>query len=253
MWNWFEKLAQLNADGIRAVVVTVIESTGSTPRNAGAKMVVCADAFYGTIGGGHLEMLAIEDARKVLSEEKSKKIRYPLGAKTGQCCGGAVELFFEPFSTGPELYLFGAGHVAQALARTLIGTPFRVHVIDPRPEWIGHSLLPAEVKRHDCRWDEFVSDAVWSSANTYVAVMTHEHAMDQDIIADVVKRSARYIGLIGSRSKWERFKQRYDVRGTESALFEKVHCPIGVPVGGKAPQEIAISVAAALLKEHYGQ
>lgn len=256
MWDWLSKLKALQMDGHKCCLVTVIDTGGSTPREAGAKMIVCDNGrFFGTIGGGNLEKLAIEDAGRILLEAQSKKIKYPLGAKTGQCCGGSVELFFEPVSAGPELYLFGAGHVGQALANSLIGTPFRVHVIDPRTEWVHHSALNAEVIKHECSWDEYMADpqVKWSADNTYVIVMTHDHSMDEKIIEDVVHRKSKFIGLIGSNSKWERFKQRYQHKNLDLGLFERVRCPIGIPVGGKAPQEIAISVAASLLKEHYGR
>lgn len=253
MWNWIVKLQELREARAPFVAVTVVECSGSAPRDPGAKMLVLADEFFGTVGGGRLELLALEDARKILSANGgSRKIRYPLGAKTGQCCGGVVELFFEVVNRGPELYVFGAGHVGQALVRTLAGTPFRVHLVDPRPEWIGRDAIPGAVVRHECAWDEFVEDARWSASDVYVAVMTHEHAMDQDIIADVARRETRYLGLIGSRSKWERLKQRYSARGLDPALFERVRCPIGLHIAGKAPQEVAISVAAELLAEYYG-
>ncbi|MBI2605680.1 MAG: xanthine dehydrogenase accessory protein XdhC [Deltaproteobacteria bacterium] len=253
MWDWIAKLQELREARAPFVAVTVVECAGSTPRDPGAKMLVLADGFFGTIGGGRLELLALEEARKILAEGgESRKIRYPLGAKTGQCCGGIVELFFDAVNRCPELYVFGAGHVGLALVRTLTGTPFRVHLIDPRAEWVGHVAIPGGVVRHECAWDEFVADARWSARDVYVAVMTHEHAMDQDIIADVVNRETRYVGLIGSVSKWERFKQRYSSRGLAPACFERVRCPIGLHVAGKAPQEVAISVAAELLAEYYG-
>lgn len=254
MWNWISKLEELRAQGTAVVAVTVTQCTGSTPRETGAKMLVLATGeFFGTIGGGHLEELALADAKKCLAEGASKTIRYPLGAKTGQCCGGVVDLLFEVINTGPRLYLFGAGHVGQAVARTLSGTPFAVHVIDEREEWIRSEQLPAEVVRHHCEWDDFVGEAQWDREKTYVAIMTHRHDTDQEIIEDVIERPARYIGLIGSRAKWERFKQRLEAKGTNADAVARVTCPLGLDIGGKAPQEVAVSLAAELLKIHYGR
>src|SRR4051812_50163059 len=111
MWNWVSRLEELRSQGHAVVAVTVTQCSGSTPREPGAKMLVLGNGeFYGTVGGGHLEELALADARKILQEGGSRQIRYPLGAKTGQCCGGVVELFFESINVGPRLYLFGAGH-----------------------------------------------------------------------------------------------------------------------------------------------
>lgn len=253
MWNWISELERLRAEGRELVAVTVAGCSGSTPREVGAKMLVLSRSeFLGTIGGGHLEELALADAAKCLEDGDSKTIKYPLGAKTGQCCGGTVDLLFEVINRGPRLYLFGAGHVGQAVCRTLQGTPFIVHAIDDRDEWINSASLPKDVIRHHCEWDEFVEKAQWSAERTYVAIMTHRHDVDQDIVEYVVKKPTRYVGLIGSQSKWERFKQRYSMKGLAPADFERVKCPIGLSVGGKAPQEVAVSIAAELLKLHYG-
>jgi xanthine dehydrogenase accessory factor len=254
MWNWVSKLEELRSQGHAVVAVTLTQSSGSSPREAGAKMlVVSGGEFFGTIGGGHLEELALADAKKCLEDGITRTIRYPLGAKTGQCCGGVVELLFEAINRGPRLYLFGAGHVGQAVCRAMVGTPFIVHVSDERPEWIQSKELPREVIRHEGEWDELARAARWDEKETYVAIMTHRHDTDQDIVEYVVQKPARYIGLIGSRSKWERFAQRLSQRGVAASALERVKCPIGLDVGGKAPQEVAISLAAELLKHYYGR
>ena len=252
MWNWIVKLAELRQEGRPVAVVTVTGCTGSTPREVGAKMLVLQGGeISGTIGGGHLEELAIKDAVKCLEAGAAKTIRYPLGAKTGQCCGGIVDLLIEVVNTGPALYLFGAGHVGQAVCRSLVGTPFTVHVIDEREEWVKSPQIPSEVIRHHCEWADFVLDARWDQEKAYVAIMTHRHDTDQAIVEDVIRRPAKYIGLIGSEAKWERFKQRLGARGIEDTALARVKCPIGIDTGGKAPQEVAISLAAELLRTHY--
>jgi xanthine dehydrogenase accessory factor len=251
-WDWLTKLEELRASATPAALVTIVRASGSTPAAAGAKMVVLADGtFTGTVGGGHLEQLAIDDARACLASGEAKTCRYPLGATAGQCCGGVVEVFVEPLNIGPELYLFGAGHVAQAVCRVLAGTTFVVHAIDEREDWTG--ALPAAVHRHAVAWDAFVADAAWSDARTYVAIMTHRHDVDEAIVAEVVKRPARYLGLIGSQTKWRRFRDRLEGRGLTPAMLDRVRCPIGLDVGGKSPQEVAVSIAAELLSVHHGK
>lgn len=255
-WNWISKLEDFRRAGTPVIVVTVTGGTGSTPRDAGAKMLVLADGtFHGTIGGGHLEQLAIEDARKALEAGESKTIRYPLGAKTGQCCGGVVDLFFEVVNTGPHLYVFGAGHVGQAIARTLEGTPFTVHLIDERSEWVNAPALSSGVVRHESEWDEFVAQARWDAEQTYVVIMTFRHDLDERILEGILTagKPVRYLGLIGSAAKWERFQQRLEQKGLSPEVLARVTSPIGLPVGGKAPAEIAISLGAELLGIHYGK
>ena len=263
MWNWVELLELFRKQGRPLALVTVTQCTGSTPRETGAKMIVLgggepSGTFHGTIGGGHLEELAIKDALQCIVSSESRTIRYPLGAKTGQCCGGVVELLIEVMNTGPHLYLFGAGHVGQALCRTMVGTPFTVHAIDERAEWVMSERIPAEVIRHHEEWDDFARDAVWDPEKTYVAIMTHRHDLDQDIVEYLCREPAdskrvRYAGLIGSLSKWARFRQRLSQKGVTEERLARIKCPIGVDVGGKSPQEVAVSVAAELLKTHYGK
>ncbi|RJS15988.1 xanthine dehydrogenase accessory protein XdhC [Corallococcus sp. H22C18031201] len=253
MWDWVRRLAEWSRGDAPFAVVTVTACQGSTPAEAGAKLLVRADGvFHGTVGGGHLEQLVLADARACLDSGKARAIRYPLGAKLGQCCGGVVDVFVEPVNHGPRLYLFGAGHVGQALCRTLEGTPFRVHLVDERPEWIRSERVPEGVVRHEEPWDTLVEQATWDARRTYVAVMTHRHDLDQDIIAHAIERPARYIGLIGSKTKWARFRQRLEARGVPPERLARVWCPMGLETGGKSPQEVAVSIAAGLLQVHHG-
>jgi xanthine dehydrogenase accessory factor len=251
VWDWVSKLGEL---GRPVAIVTAVECKGSTPCTVGTKMlVVPGGEFFGTVGGGHLEKLAIADALACLASGESRTFHYPLGAKAGQCCGGVVDLFIEIAGTAPLLYLFGVGHVGRAVCRTLGGTSFEVHAVDERDDWLGSSELPSFVKRHAEPWDVFVKDATWDASRTYVAIMTHRHDLDQEIVEALVERPARYLGLIGSQTKWRRFQDRLAARGVSAEKLARVKCPIGLDIGGKAPQEVAISIAAELLKTHHGR
>lgn len=251
--DWLSQLVQLRDQGTPHALVTVTHTTGSTPRDHGAKMIVTREGlFHGTIGGGKLEQLAIIDAIAALESGQSRFVRYPLCERSGQCCGGVTEMWMDVLGTGPSLYIFGAGHVGQAVARVADGTPFRVHVWDEREEWITSSALPSGVVRHRNPWRELMEQMKWE--NAYAVVMTHSHDLDRELIGDLVKRPAKYIGLIGSKSKWSRFQLRLSQSGITEEELERVECPIGVPLGGgKAPQEIGISFAARILKIHYAE
>jgi xanthine dehydrogenase accessory factor len=252
MWDWLPSLLELRGRGAPAAMVTVVRCSGSTPTAPGARMAVLGDgSIQGTVGGGHLEQLVIADALASIASGEARMLRYPLGATAGQCCGGVVEVFVEALNVGPSLYLFGVGHVGQAVCRALAGTPFVVHAIDERDEW--SSAVPDAVQKHPVAWDEFVADAAWSAERTYVAVMTHRHDLDEAIVADVVQRPTRYVGLIGSETKWRRFRDRLETRGVPVAALDRVHCPIGLDIGGKSPQEVAVSVVAQLLAVHHGR
>ncbi len=257
MWNWITELNDLqkNVRPIQPVVlVTVTRCSGSTPRDPGTKMIVFKDGdIRGTIGGGRLEELAIQDAKVCIeANATARTITYPLGAKTGQCCGGVVELLMEVLFNGPHLYIFGAGHVGQALSRTMAGTPFLVHLVDEREEWIQSDQIPEGAVRYSDGWEDFIESAPWDAKKTYSVIMTHRHDLDQQILEKLLDRNACYIGLIGSKPKWVRFSQRLQARQVPSEKLARVKCPIGIPFGGKSPQEVAISVSAEILSHYYG-
>lgn len=229
-------------------MVTVVDTKGSSPRDAGAKMIVLPNGdFFGTIGGGQLEHLAIQDAVEALAESVSGRKKYPLCFRAGQCCGGGVEVYIELAGVSPQLYIFGAGHVGQALAQTMSGTPFQIHLIDERPEWTartpGSGII---VHQEDPK--KFLNSAGFDRHWSYIVVMTHDHFLDLDLIGKLAEMPARFLGLIGSRNKWEKFTQRLEHLGLGPDAINRIECPVGLPLGGKAPAEIAISIGARLLQ-----
>jgi len=254
MWNWIEKLTELHASQQPFAIVTVTRCSGSPPRETGAKMLVHANGeLFGTIGGGQLEHQVRSDALLCIQEGVTKTIHYPLYASVHQCCGGVVEVLVEVLNQNPAFYLFGAGHVGQALCRTLAGTPFQVHLIDERTEWVHAPELPADVVRHQKSWDSFAHEARWDKQHTYVAIMTHEHELDLEILRGLLSRPTRYLGMIGSATKWKSFQEKLLAAGAPQAQLDRVKCPIGLALGGKSPQEVAISIAAELLTVHHGK
>jgi xanthine dehydrogenase accessory factor len=251
-----------------AIWVTVQSHRGSVPREAGAWMAVFAYDQVGTIGGGHLEWQALSAARARLAGQSGEQtLRFALGPSLGQCCGGEVVLRLERLSAAdiprlqawfaqarlglPTVALFGGGHVGQALARTLANLPLQLHWIDSRDE-IFPDPLPDQVQAEH-------SDPVQASvadlpSGSLVVVMSFSHAEDLEVVAACLTRQRSrsdlpFIGLIGSKSKWATFRHRLEARGFTAAELAQVTCPIGVPgIAGKAPEVIAVAVAAQLLQ-----
>ena len=195
----------------------------------------------------NLENQIIQTAQKCLLENKSSSFSFSLGARTGQCCGGVVEIFIDVIQCSPKVFIFGAGHVGQSIANTLVGTPFKVHLIDTREEWIQHENLSPEVVKISESPLEFSSTNAWTSKSSLALIMTHSHQLDFDLLSSLIDKNLLYLGLIGSQTKWLRFKKRLEEKECEQSDIQKVKCPIGIPLGGKSPQEIAISVSAELL------
>lgn len=247
--NWIQTLAELQQKGEACVLVTVVEHKGSTPRDSGTKMLVTRSGCYATIGGGHLEYKAMELAREMLARgERQLRIeRFNLGASLGQCCGGMATLMLEPVvQDRHHLVLFGAGHVAKALVSVLAGLPFRITWIDEREDEFP-ARLPEGVTRVVS--DDPVGEVDDQPANSFYLVMTHNHQLDFELAARILKRGdARYFGMIGSRTKRKRFEYRLRERDFDPQTVARMVCPIGLAeVGGKHPAEIAVSVAGQLI------
>ena len=251
-----------------ACLVTVESTQGSAPREPGAWMAVFADRTVGTIGGGHLELQAIDEARQRLrGAEGPPQRRYALGPSLGQCCGGVVFLGFQvvggaDLAVGSALRarlmpprhpvaLFGGGHVGHALVRVLAPLPFALTWVDSR-DGIFPRSVPEGVQ---CEHSDPVQAAVPDLApGTRVLVMSFSHAEDLDIVAACLRRQRErgdlpFIGLIGSKTKWATFSHRLRERGFAPDELARITCPIGVPgIPGKEPEVIAVAVAAQLLQ-----
>jgi xanthine dehydrogenase accessory factor len=258
----FARLVQADA-----IVVQVQSTRGSVPREAGAWMAVFrhgSPELLGTIGGGRLELDAIAHARALLADPQGPRSQsYALGPSLGQCCGGQVELGFEfigaadiaalrqRLRTGHQpVALFGGGHVGQALVQVMGQLPLDVHWIDSRDAPFP-AELPANVRcEHSLPVHQAVADL---AAQSRVLIMSFSHAEDLDIVAACLQRQRahadlRFIGLIGSKTKWATFRQRLEARGFSAQELAQVTCPIGLPgIRDKRPEVIAVSVAAQLM------
>ncbi len=257
-------------EGHAAVVVAVLEAKGSVPRRPGSYMLVSEAQCIGTIGGGHLELQAIQQARALLAsgggpKQVPKQVHYPLGPALGQCCGGAVTLGFarldaQQLAQWPmpqplfHLQLYGAGHVGAAIARVLATIDCVVDWIDEREtmfpplQGMRGDDGPAHIRVTAVDAVEGEVDAAPPGA--FYLVLTHSHDLDLRITEAILKRGDfGFLGLIGSKTKRERFRHRFEHKGLPADRIAKMICPIGIEgIGGKEPELIAVSVVAQLLK-----
>jgi len=251
MNNWIELLQNFKKKSQPVALVTVTKVLGSAPCKVASKMIVTHKGeLFGTIGGGKLEFLVIDEAIKAISENKIKELVYTLGPDFEQCCGGKVSLIIEPMNQSPELFLFGAGHIGIELCTILKDTPFNITLLDSRSNWDKSIALDKNVTFSNIDFDLYKSYINWSE-NCYVVIMTHDHKLDFEITALALSEKTKYIGLIGSKTKKNKFHHKLINELGFKEGISPVHCPIGLPIGGNTPKEIAISVAAELLKEFY--
>lgn len=253
--------------GQSAIVVEVLDARGSVPRASGTRMLVGRTQLAGTVGGGHLEWKAIEQARALLAGQGQAplSVHYPLGPALGQCCGGAVTLGFALLDAAAldawpqaaprfHLQLYGAGHVGRAIARALAPLHCVVDWIDEREE-----EFPATFHPHGGPWpthirkvcvDTVEAEVITAPPGAFYLVLTHQHDLDLRISEAILRRGdSGFFGLIGSKTKKHRFIHRFEQRGLAADAIARMTCPIGVAgIQGKEPEVIAMAVAAQLLQ-----
>jgi xanthine dehydrogenase accessory factor len=214
-------------------------------------LVARGELVAGTIGGGNLERQAIERAAALLADPRagSCSADYPLAEKAGQCCGGSVTLFFEPYRWKRRtLAVFGAGHVGQALAGLAPWMKARVLLVDGRGEDEIRPRLARERPYELLCVDAPEAELDTLPADAAVVVMTHSHALDLELVARALRRGGfPYLGLIGSERKWQRFRRVLSQRGFAAGELDRVRCPIGVSRASKDPAAIALSAATELV------
>ena len=321
MKELFTSMLQALSDGQSVVLCSILASSGSTPRGAGAKMAVFADGHtVSTIGGGAVEKCSGEKALEVLQSKQSLVQGYCLApnqvADIGMICGGEVTVYFqifspqqrdeiavlkrwremldesvdlwllltldgelvkdfrvltreelpqeqrslfttralwrdglyiEPLARAGRVYIFGGGHVGCALVPVLASVGFRVTMYDNREELAKPARYPAA--------DEVIFGSfadmfgkVTLTADDYAVVMTPGHQADYEILSQVLRSDATYIGCIGSRGKVAKTRERLRGDGFTEAEIDRVHAPIGLPILAETPEEIAISIAAEMIE-----
>ena len=236
---------------MNAIRVSVARTAGSVPREAGTQMLVKSDGIEGTIGGGALEWEAMRLARLMIAGGMREDTRtFPLGPGLGQCCGGSVTLTFEAADSlfrplGRQLWIYGAGHVGRAIVNVLHPlAEFDITWIDTSRDRLPRDV-PGEVSILVAADPVRVVSHAPDSAEHLI--LTYSHEMDLALCHAILQRPFSSVGLIGSATKWARFRSRLATLGHSAEQISRIACPIGDPALGKHPQAIAIGVATALL------
>jgi len=233
------------ARGLRGAMATVLERHGSAPGTPGQKLYLAEDGTcLGTVGGGAIEretlLALLAMVRAPLAKHQVRTFK--LGPELGMCCGGRIEMMIEPIEGVTPCLVVGGGHVGSAVAMLLLKVGFSVTVVDTREGWGDEARLAGVRCIHGDHDD--VEDADPRGA---CLVMTHDHQLDQDVIEWALLRGFAYVGGVGSRAKAERTRQRLEARGIPEADRARVRMPVGLAIGARSPDEIALAIAAELV------
>jgi xanthine dehydrogenase accessory factor len=238
--------------GERAVLVTLVAIEGPAPRSPGARMLLFADGrTEGTIGGGSLEAHAIERAQNLLQTGGTALETLDLTDRGLKCGRGKATLFYEVLAPESQLVIFGAGHVGRALARLAQDAgAFPVTVCagrgeDPTEIAPGASVCPLPGFR----------EIPGLSASTYAVICTDSHATDLEVARQILRQDSGppYVGMLGSQTKSAEIRAALEQEGFPAARVAAVHCPVGLPVGGRSPGLVALSILAEVVAFHHGR
>lgn len=242
------------------VLVSVKDGTGSMPRHQGAIMLVRQDgSIVGTIGGGLLEAQAIRAAQKVFAAKRDMEQPFQLtgkqAAQDGMICGGSGTLTFrycppeQPLPELPEesgmLYIFGGGHVGQALAQGAVLLGWPVTVLDDRAAYADPARFPETACITVPGFDSLPDLPVGPADG--IVIVTRGHLGDADVLRWAVQQNAGYIGMIGSKRKRDMLYQTLQEEGVSQTRLQQVHSPVGLDIGAETPGEIAVSILAEII------
>ncbi len=252
----FEELLKVNRSGRNCVLITVIDKKGHGPAKSGFKMILLEDGkTIGTVGGGNLEYLAIKNGLSVFKDKENIYQEYYMGdseevidikkaKNTNMICGGSISLYFEYYGVFDTVYLFGAGHVGEAILYHIENLNYRVILIDSREELLNKfsSKIPVFKDIPSLKEDKCIAD------NSFFIIATYSHDIDYNILKTIINEDCRpkYIGMIASKKKSGIIL--YDIKKefAGNADIDKIKTPIGLNIGGGTPDEIAISIIAEL-------
>jgi xanthine dehydrogenase accessory factor len=247
----WKEIVRLRDARVPAALATIIRAKGSTPAKMTCRMLVLQDGRpIGTVGGGCVEAEVIQAARHVMDTGKPQTLSFRLSGaeaeRTGIACGGMLEVMVEPIEE-PRVIVLGAGHVGQAVCDLAARTGFQVSVVDDRPDFASKERFP-DAEEVIVAGLDALGTSVTVGSQSYILVMTRGHAEDLQVLSWAITTPARYIGVLGSRSKRVAFMKNLADRGISESTREAVRMPIGKDIGAETVEEIAVSIVAELIE-----
>jgi len=251
----FLALRTLEEENKAAALCTVIESQGSTPRHTGSKMLVYPDGrLVGTVGGGELENRVIAEALQSIKDGQARRLSYQMAdPERGDpgVCGGQVEVYVEPILPKPTLVLIGAGHVGKAVAHLASWVGFRVVVNDDRPGFCTPEVVPGADEYYPIPMAQ-LPEKIEINPWTYVVLTTRGMNVDVEGLPELLKFQPAYIGLIGSKRRWQSTRKKLLELGMDAETLDRIRSPIGLELKAETPEEIAVSILAEIIMVHNG-
>jgi xanthine dehydrogenase accessory factor len=246
----YKRVRETIEHGERAALAIVIRTHGSVPRREGSKMLVFPDGrIEGTVGGGELENRVISESLGALGDSRTRVLHYSLndlGDGDPGVCGGEVEVFVEPIGPSPTIVIVGGGHVGKAVGHLAHWLGFRVVVSDDRPEFATSEANPDADEVILCPMAE-IPERVQINPSTYIMLTTRGVSTDVGGLPALMGTPAAYLGVIGSRRRWELCVKELKQMGVPQEKIDRVTSPMGLELNAETPEEIAVSMMAEII------
>jgi xanthine dehydrogenase accessory factor len=247
----YEELVRLRRLGQKCALATIVEVRGSIPSYQTAKLLVREDgSIAGTIGGGCVEAEVWTAAREAMATGQPRRLTFNLGEDAaddnGLICGGQLEVFVEPITPQPRAFLFGGGHISQALARIAGLAGFSTVVVDDRAAFANPERFPDADETIVAEYEEVFPRLIVNDGS-FILIVTRGHRHDMRVLRWAVTTPAGYVAMIGSRRKVISVVRELEKEGLPAEAFERLHAPMGLEIGAVTPEEIAVSVVAEMI------
>jgi xanthine dehydrogenase accessory factor len=250
MSSIYQALVDLEQNHQPAALCTVVKTSGSTPRHSTSKMLVYPDGrILGTVGGGELENRVRTEALVSLQDGKPRNLAYKMAdPERGDpgLCGGQVEVFVEPILPSPLLVVVGGGHVGKAVAHLAKWLGFHVAVSDDRTEFCTPEANPDADEFYPVPLAELPLNLA-VNPQTILVLTTRGSSVDVAGLPALLETQAGYIGVIGSRKRWNATVKELNQLGISKEILARVHSPVGLGIGAETPEQIAVSILAEIL------
>lgn len=252
----YQEIVKLEEENEAGALCTIVRTKGSTPRGAASKMLVYSDGHTtGTIGGGEMESRVVDEALQAIQKGKPRLIEYnmadPNRGDPG-VCGGQMEVYVEPILPTPVILVIGCGHVGKAVAHLAKWLNFRVVVCDDRKEYCTPDVVPDADEYLPMLMQE-LPQQLKITPWTYLVLTTRGVDIDVPGLPGLLDTPAAYIGVIGSRRRWETTRMKLLELGLTPEKLDRVRSPMGIDLGGEAPEEIALSIMAEIILMREGR
>lgn len=246
----YQEIARLVTTQESAAYCVIVNAAGSTPRQAGSKMIVYPDGrIIGTIGGGEMEHRVVEEALQAIETGQPRMVSYSMSdPERGDpgVCGGQLEVYVEPILPSPTVVVIGAGHVGKAVVELAKWLGFRVVVSDDRAGFSSKELVPDADLNHTGPMAS-LPEEFNVHQQVYFVLTTRNVEVDVSGLPALLNTPAAFIGVIGSRRRWETTRKMLLEQGVAAEDIDRIYSPVGLELNAETPEEIAVSILAQII------